>query len=109
MGNLTDNPELRITDSGKSVTNFRIGVSRKYVKNGEARKADFFDVVCWGQRAEFVCQYFKKGSRIALDGRLETREYETRDGLKRRVVEIIAEDVSFTSNKRNIEDNQNQN
>lgn len=67
MGRLTADPELKTTASGISVTSFSIAVDRSYVKNGEERKADFINIVCWRQTAEFVCRYFGKGSLIALE------------------------------------------
>ena len=71
MGRLTAVPELKTTNTGKSVTSFRIAVDRNYVKTGEDRKADFFNIVCWNNTAEFVCRYFTKGSLIALEGKLQ--------------------------------------
>ena len=66
MGRLVADPELKTTASGVSVTSFRIAVDRSYVKSGEERKADFIDIVCWRQQAEFVCRYFGKGSLISV-------------------------------------------
>lgn len=80
MGRLCAAPELKTTVSGVSVTSFRIAVERSYKKEGEERKADFIDVVCWRKTAEFVCRYFGKGSLIALEGELQTRSYEVKDG-----------------------------
>ncbi|MCH5300655.1 MAG: single-stranded DNA-binding protein, partial [Ruminococcus sp.] len=73
MGRLVSDPELKTTASGISVTSVRIAVDRNYVKAGEERKADFFDVVCWRNTAEFVCRYFGKGSLIAVEGQLQSR------------------------------------
>ena len=100
MGRLVSDPELKTTNSGISVTSIRIAVERNYVRNGEERKADFIDVVCWRQTAEFVCRYFGKGSLIAVDGQLQSRTYQTRDGANRTVVEVVADNVSFTGEKR---------
>ena len=101
MGRLVADPELKTTQSGLSVTNFRIAVDRGYVKDGEERKADFFDVVCWKKTAEFVCRHFTKGSLIAVDGKLQTRSFQTVDGNTRFVTEIIADTASFTGERRN--------
>ncbi len=100
MGRLVSDPELKTTASGISVTTFRIAVDRSYVKNGEERKADFFDVVCWRNTAEFVCRYFGKGSLIAVEGQLQSRTYQAKDGTNRYVVEVVADNVSFTGERR---------
>ena len=101
MGRLVSDPELKTTNTGLSVTSFRIAVDRSYVKSGEERKADFFDIVCWRNSAEFVCRYFSKGSMIAIDGQLQSRTYQAKDGTNRYVVEVVASSVSFTGEHRN--------
>ncbi len=100
MGRLVSDPELKTTASGISVTSFRIAVDRGYVKQGEERKADFIDIVCWRQTAEFVCRYFGKGAMIAVEGQLQTRTYQAKDGTNRYVVEVVADNVSFTGERR---------
>ena len=100
MGRLVAAPELKTTASGLSVTSFRIAVDRSYVKQGEERKADFIDIVCWRQTAEFVCRYFGKGAMIAVEGQLQTRTYQAKDGTNRYVVEVVADNVSFTGERR---------
>ncbi len=100
MGRLVAAPELKTTASGVSVTSFRIAVDRSYVKSGEERKADFIDIVCWRQQAEFVCRYFGKGSLIAVEGQLQTRTYQAKDGTNRYVVEVVADNISFTGERR---------
>lgn len=100
MGRLVSDPELKTTGTGISVTSFRIAVERSYVKSGEERKADFFDIVCWRNSAEFVCRYFGKGSMIAVDGQLQSRTYQAKDGTNRYVVEVVADSVSFTGERR---------
>ena len=106
MGRLVAVPELKTTATGKSVTSFRIAVERRYVKQGEERKADFFDIVCWGNTAEFVCRYFTKGSLIALEGRLQSRTYQATDGSNRYVSEIVTENVFFTGERRDNSNNE---
>ena len=96
MGRLTKDPELRVTDSGKSVTSFTVAVDNKFDKE----KTDFLDVIAWRQTAEFVCKYFRKGSMIAIQGRLATRTWEDKNGNKRKAVEIIADNVSFCGDKK---------
>lgn len=100
MGRLVADPELKTTASGISVTSFRIAVERSYVKSGEERKADFIDIVCWRQTAEFVCRYFGKGSLIAVEGQLQSRTYQAKDGTNRYVLEVVADNVSFTGERR---------
>ncbi|MBQ2687016.1 MAG: single-stranded DNA-binding protein [Clostridia bacterium] len=100
MGRLVADPELKTTASGVSVTTFRIAVDRSYVKSGEERQADFFDIVAWRYTAEFICKHFRKGSLIAVDGQLQSRTYQTNDGSKRYVVEVVADNASFTGERR---------
>ena len=94
MGRLTADPELKTTASGISVTSFSIAVDRSYVKNGEERKADFINIVCWRQTAEFVCRYFSKGSLIALEGQLQTRTFQAKDGTNRHITEVVADMIN---------------
>ena len=98
MGRMTDNPELKITPNGVSVTSFRVAVDRKF-RQGEEKNADFIDVDAWRQSAEFVCKHFRKGSMIAVQGSIQSRSYEDRNGQKRTAIEIVAENVSFCGDK----------
>ena len=100
MGRLVSDPELKTTQSGTNVTTFRIAVDRSYVKSGEERQADFFDIVAWRYTADFVCKHFRKGSLIAIDGQLQSRTYQAKDGTNRYVVEVIADSASFTGERR---------
>lgn len=99
MGRLTADPELKTTQSGISVTSFCVAVDRSYVREGEERQADFINVVAWRGTAEFVTRYFHKGSMIAVQGSIQTRKYEDKDGNKRVAVEILANNVSFCGSK----------
>ncbi len=99
MGRLVADPELRTTTSGISVTSFRIAVERSFVRQGEERQADFIDIVAWRQTAEFVSRYFRKGSMIAVQGSIQTRSYEDKQGNKRTAVEVVADNVSFCGSK----------
>ena len=99
MGRLVADPELRTTTTGLSVTSFRVAVDRSYVKPGEDRQTDFIDVVAWRQTAEFVTKYFRKGSMVAVQGSIQVRNYEDKNGNKRKAVEIVADNVSFTGSK----------
>lgn len=100
MGRITADPELKTTNTGVSVTSFSIAVDRNYVKQGEERKADFLNIVCWRSTAEFVCRYFGKGSLIAVEGQLQSRQFQAKDGSNRYVVEVVADNVSFTGERR---------
>ena len=104
MGRLCADPELRQTQSGIPVCSFRIAVERDYMTDGEKRETDFFDVVAWRGTAEFICGYFAKGRMIALDGRLQTREWTDRQGNNRVSVEIVAEDAYFGDSKPQVEE-----
>lgn len=98
MGRLTKDPELKTTQSGLSVVSFTVAVDRNCQKDGE-RRADFLNVVAWRQTAEFVEKYFMKGSMIAVQGSIQTRKYEDKNGNKRTAVEIVADNVSFCGSK----------
>ena len=91
IGRLVANPELKHTQNGMAYTRFRIAVDRAFVKQGEERQADFIDIVAWQQRAEFVCKYFSKGRRIALNGRIQTGSYTAQDGSKRYTMDVVAD------------------
>lgn len=99
MGRLVADPELRTTGSGVSVTSFAVAVDRRFANKDEEKQADFIDVVAWRQTADFVCKYFRKGSMIAVQGNIQTRMYEDKDGNKRKAVEIVADNVSFCGSK----------
>ena len=95
IGNLTADPELKMTQTGIPVTSFRIAVGRRYAKETDEVKADFIDIVCWRKSAEFVSKYFNKGKKILVEGQLQTRSYTANDGSKRYVTEVGADNVSF--------------
>lgn len=100
LGRLVADPELKTTNTGKEVTNFRIAVDKPYQKGSE-READFFDIVAWGKTAVFVSQYFKKGKPIVVVGSLQTRSYEAKDGSKRHVTEVLANNIEFVPASKN--------
>lgn len=93
MGRLTAEPELRHTPNGVATCTFRIAVERSFARAGEERKADFIDIVTWRKAAEFVCKYFGKGSLIAVNGSLQTRSYEDKNGNRRTAYEVVADNV----------------
>lgn len=95
MGRLAADPELRQTPSGISVTSFRIAVNRTYDRD----LTDWIDIVAWRQTAEFICKYFQNGSMIAVEGSIQTRNYEDRNGNRRTAVEVVADQVHFAESK----------
>ena len=99
MGRLVADPELRHTPSGVATCTFRIAVDRNFVRQGEERKADFIDIVAWRQSAEFVCRYFRKGNLIAVNGSLQTRNYEDKNGNRRTAYEVVADNIHFAESK----------
>lgn len=105
MGRLVADPELRTTTQGNSVCSFRIACDRSYVQQGQERQADFIDIVAWRQQADFVSKYFQKGSLIAVEGSLQTRQYKDKQGNNRTAVEVVANNISFAGAKR--QDSQN--
>lgn len=100
MGRLTADPELKTTNSGTSVISFTVAVDRNYVKQGEERQADFINCVAWRGTADFIVKYFHKGDMIALQGSIQTRNYEDKNGNKRTATEIIVDMASFCGGKR---------
>ena len=99
LGRLTADPELKTTTNGNMVTTFTLAVNRSFVGQNGERQADFIDVVAWRATAEFVTKYFKKGQMMALQGSLQTRTYEDKQGNKRKVTEVVAESVHFCTPK----------
>lgn len=98
-GRLVEDPELRTTASGISVTSFTIAVDRDFVRAGEERKTDFIRIVAWRQTAEFVNRFFFKGSLILVQGSLQTDNYVDKDGIKRYTFDVVADRVNFCGPK----------
>ena len=99
MGRLTADPELKLTENQVSVCSFTVAVEEDYVKSGEQRKCNFIDCVAWKNKADFVAKYFHKGSMIAVDGEIKTRNWEDKNGNKRKTTEIQADNVHFCGDK----------
>lgn len=93
-GRLTADPELKTTTSGTAVCSFSIAVDRRF-RSGEERQADFINIVTWRTTAEFVSKYFKKGQMIAIEGSIQTRRYQDREGKNRTAFEVVASNVQF--------------
>lgn len=93
IGRLVRDPELRTTSTGKSVCDFTLAVTKRIKPQDGSPDADFFRINAWGPQAEYVANYLHKGRLVAVDGRLQSRKYQTSDGQQREVVEIVAESV----------------
>lgn len=100
MGRLARDPELRRTQSGVSVTSFRIACDRDFKSQSGEKETDWIDVVAWRNTAEFVSKYFTKGRMAIVEGRLQTRDWTDKDGNKRTAVEVVADNVYFGDSKR---------
>ncbi len=97
-GRLTSDPELKYTPSNVAVTNFSLAVDRAF--SGKEKVTDFINIVAWRSTAEFVSRYFQKGQLVAVQGSLQVREYTDKDGNRRRVYEVLADQVHFAEAKR---------
>lgn len=106
IGRLTKDVELRYTQTNNTaVASFSLAVNRKFVKPGEERQADFFNIIAWNKLAENISKYLFKGNQVAISGRLETRSWDDPNGQKHYVTEVIAEKIDFigSKNKQNNE------
>ena len=99
IGRLTADPEIRATQSGKTVASYRLAVDRAF-KSESQPEADFINCVAFGKGAEFAEKYLHKGMKIALEGRIQTRSYDDRDGKKVYVTEIIVDHHEFCESKK---------
>lgn len=100
IGRLTKDVELRYTQTNNTaVVSFSLAVNRKFVKPGEERQADFFNIVAWNKLAENIAKYLSKGKLVAISGRLENRSWDDENGQKHYVTEVIAEEVDFVETK----------
>ena len=96
LGRITHDLEVRQTPGGTAVLQFTVAVDRNYSKDGGEKQTDFINCVAWRQTAEFIGRYFGKGRMIAVDGRLQTRTYEDKNGVKHYITELIVENANFT-------------
>ena len=104
MGRLTKDVEIRYTQTNNTaVASFNLAVNRRFVKEGEERQADFFNIVAWGKLGEFCSKYFKKGQQVGIIGRLQTRNWEDEQGQKHYVTEVVAEEAYFAEGRRDAE------
>ncbi len=93
IGRLVADPELRYTPSGVPVANFRIAVDRRFTNAAGERETDFINIVAWRQSAEFAANYLGKGRLVAIDGRLQIRQWTTQDGQRRQSAEVVADSI----------------
>ena len=100
MGRLTRDPELRRTGSGVAVASFSLAVDRDFASQNGEKETDFVDIVAWRNTAEFVSKYFAKGRMAVVSGRLQIRNWQDKDGNKRRSAEVVADNVYFGDSKR---------
>ena len=99
MGRPTTDIELRHTTSGTAVASFTIAVDRR-PKQGEEKQADFINIVTWGKTAEFAANYFRKGQLVAVEGSIQTRKYQDKEGNNRTAFEVVANNVHFAESKK---------
>lgn len=104
-GRLTADPELKTTPNGISVTSFTVAVNRNY-RASEQQETDFINIVAWRQTAEFITKYFNKGSLIGIEGSIQTRKYQDKNGNNRTAFEVVANEVHFIESKRNNDQSQ---
>ena len=101
MGRLTRDPEVRYTQTNNTlVASFSLAVNRRFVRQGEERQADFFNIVAWAKLGEFCSKYFKKGQQVGIIGRLLTRTWDDDQGVKHYITEVVAEEAYFADSKR---------
>ncbi|MGI8929225.1 MAG: single-stranded DNA-binding protein [Candidatus Limnocylindrales bacterium] len=95
IGNLGKDPEMRYTPSGQSVTQFTVAVNRNYkdAQGERQEETEWFRVVAWGQQAEFAAEYLRKGAKVFVEGRIQTRQWEGQDGQKRYTTELVANTI----------------
>ncbi len=99
IGNLTKDPENSTTQSGVNFTRFTIAVNRPFANSSGERVADYFDVICWRQLADRCAKYLYKGSKVGINGSVQRRQYEDRDGIKRTSFDVVADEVEFLTPK----------
>lgn len=100
MGRLTDNVDYRQTQGGTNVSRFSLAVQRDFARQGEEKSVDYIDIVAWGKSADFANNYFNKGQLVCVRGRLEARSYDDRNGIRRKSVTVVAENLYFAESKK---------
>lgn len=107
IGRLTRDPELRYTGNNTAVATFSVAVNRNFTNQSGEREADFINIVVWRKQAENVKNYLSQGSQVAIDGRIQVRNYDDQNGQKRYITEVVADNVEFLGSK-NSSNNSNQ-
>ncbi len=105
MGRICNNLEVKSTPGGVSVLSFRIAVERSYCAKNEERKTDFFNILAWRSTAEFIAKWFSKGRMILVEGELQTRTYEDKNGVTQYVTELVVDNAHFTGEVKSSEKN----
>ena len=107
IGRLTRDPELRYTGNNTPVATFPLAVNRNFSNQQGEREADFINIVVWRKQAENVKNYLSQGSQVAIDGRIQTRSYDDKEGQRRYVTEVVADNVEFLGSKSSSNNNSN--
>lgn len=102
IGRLTADPELKYTPSGVAVCTLTLAVNRRFKNESGERTADFFDIVCWRQSAEFAANYLSKGRLVAVEGRLQQRNWQQADGQRRTKVEVVCDNIQGLDRPKDI-------
>lgn len=109
LGRLTKAPEIRFSQTNNiKVASFSLAVNRNYAKEGEERQTDFINIVTYSRLADFTEKYLKQGIQICISGRLQTRNYEDKNGIRRYVTEVIAEEINFADSFNKFENENTQ-
>lgn len=107
MGRLVKDPELRHTASNIPVSSFTLAVDRSYTNKDGQRETDFINIVAWRGTAEFTSRYFKKGMRVAINGRIQTRSWDDKEGRRRYTTEVVAREAYFADSKKDFSNTNN--
>lgn len=106
LGRLTKDPEIKFSQANNiKVANFSLAVNRKYVKQGEERQTDFFNIVVYSKLADFAEKYLKQGLQILISGRVQNRSWDDDNGQRHYITEVIAEEIDFADSPKKTEDN----
>ena len=107
LGRLTKKPEFRVGQNDVKIVKFTLAVQRKYAKSGEERQTDFFNVIAFGNLANFVLNYFSKGQQMLLSGRTEINQYQDENGINKTNIQLISEEIYFADSKKDNEEKEN--
>ena len=106
LGRLTKKPEIKYSQANNvKIATFSLAVNRKYTKKGEESQTDFFNIITFSKLADFVEKFLNQGTQVCISGRLQTRNYEDKNGIKKHVTEVIAEEIDFADSFTKIEGN----